>query len=59
MRLHQNIRYSHPVAQGGLLARMLGLLQTCDFISAYAALRRGVAPTPVPIIDELKRRMGQ
>ena len=44
---------------GTLLARILTLCQTCDFLSAHLALMRGVAPTPVPVIDELKKRMGR
>lgn len=42
-----------------LASRILTLCQTLDFASVYLALGRGVAPTPVPVIDLLKRRMGQ
>jgi glucose/mannose-6-phosphate isomerase len=39
------------------LSRLATLVQTCDFLSVHAALLDGVAPTPVALIDELKRRM--
>jgi glucose/mannose-6-phosphate isomerase len=39
------------------LSRLTTLVQTCDFLSVHAALLDGVAPTPVALIDELKRRM--
>jgi glucose/mannose-6-phosphate isomerase len=42
---------------GSPLARLATLIQTCDFLSVHAALLDGVAPTPVELIDELKRRM--
>jgi glucose/mannose-6-phosphate isomerase len=43
--------------EGTLLARMVSLCQACDFLSVQLALLSGVAPTPVGLIDELKRRM--
>lgn len=43
----------------GLLARMLSLVVLGDYVSCYLAIARGVDPTPVPIIDLLKRKIGQ
>jgi len=39
------------------LARLLSLILFGDFVSVYVALLRGVDPTPVPPIDEVKRRL--
>ena len=39
------------------LARLLSLVLFGDFVSVYVALLRGVDPTPVPPIDEVKRRL--
>ena len=41
----------------GRLARLLSLVLFGDFVSVYVALLRGVDPTPVPPIDEVKRRL--
>lgn len=41
----------------GRLARLLSLVLFGDFVSVYVALRRGVDPTPVRPIDEIKRRL--
>lgn len=38
----------------GRLARMFSLVQLGDYVSLYVALRRGIDPTPVPIIDHFK-----
>ncbi|MDQ7820536.1 MAG: bifunctional phosphoglucose/phosphomannose isomerase [Armatimonadota bacterium] len=43
----------------GLLARLCSIIVVGDFVSWYLALLRGVDPTPVPVIDELKRRLAQ
>ena len=39
------------------LARLLSLVLLGDFTSVYLALLRGVDPTPVPPIEEVKRRL--
>lgn len=41
----------------GKLARLLSAILIGDFVSWYLALLRGVDPTPVPVIDELKKRL--
>jgi glucose/mannose-6-phosphate isomerase len=41
----------------GYLARMLSALYVGDFTSIYSAIQAGIDPTPVRIIDELKRRL--
>jgi len=43
----------------GRLARMLSLVLLGDFLSIYLAIRKGVDPTPVAIIDLFKRKVGQ
>lgn len=43
----------------GRLARMLSLVMLGDFFSIYMALRKGVDPTPVAIIDLFKQKVGQ
>ncbi len=40
-----------------LLARLLSLVYMGDWVSYYLALLRGVDPTPIPLIEELKRRL--
>jgi glucose/mannose-6-phosphate isomerase len=40
------------------LARLMSAVMMGDFTSVYLALRRGVDPTPVEAIEELKRRLG-
>lgn len=45
-------------ARGGTrLARLLSLVLFGDFVSVYLAMLRGVDPTPVARIDEIKRRL--
>jgi glucose/mannose-6-phosphate isomerase len=45
-------------AQGqGKLARLLSTIVIGDFVSWYLATLRGVDPTPVTVIEELKRRL--
>jgi glucose/mannose-6-phosphate isomerase len=39
------------------LARLMSAVLLGDFVSVYLAVRRGVDPTPVTAIDELKRRL--
>lgn len=43
----------------GRLARLLTLVYLGDFLSFYLAVGRGVDPTPVPEIEELKRRLAE
>ena len=40
------------------LARLMSAVLLGDFVSVYLAVRRGVDPTPVTAIDELKSRLG-
>jgi glucose/mannose-6-phosphate isomerase len=42
---------------GGRLARMAAHVMFADYLSLYLALARGVDPSPVASIDQLKRRM--
>jgi glucose/mannose-6-phosphate isomerase len=44
---------------GGRLARMASLVQWGDYLSFYLALLNGVDPTPIPSIDEFKRRLAE
>jgi glucose/mannose-6-phosphate isomerase len=47
-------------AQGeGKLAKMFSVLGVGDFTSVYLAILQGVDPTPVKIIDEVKRELGK
>ena len=39
------------------LARLMSAVLLGDFVSVYLAVRRGVDPSPVTAIDELKRRL--
>jgi glucose/mannose-6-phosphate isomerase len=51
----RGVRVSTVVAQGAWpLERFAGLVGVVDFASVYLALARGVDPTPVAAIDELK-----
>jgi glucose/mannose-6-phosphate isomerase len=43
----------------GRLARMLSLVMLGDLFSIYLAIRKGVDPTPVAIIDLFKQKVGQ
>ncbi|HYG57810.1 MAG TPA: SIS domain-containing protein, partial [Symbiobacteriaceae bacterium] len=43
----------------GRLARMLSLVTVGDFFTMYMAIRKGVDPTPVAIIDLFKAKVGQ
>ena len=40
------------------LARLFSLIITGDFVSAYLGLGRGIDPTPVEVIESLKRALG-
>jgi glucose/mannose-6-phosphate isomerase len=42
---------------GPRLARLASLVQLGDYLSLYLALLGGVDPTPIPSIDEFKRRL--
>ncbi len=47
-------------AQGeGDLAQLFDLVLTGDFVSLHLAAQEGVDPGPVPVLDELKDRLGQ
>lgn len=39
----------------GKLAQMFSLLQFGDYVSYYLALAYGEDPTPIEVLDELKR----
>jgi len=41
------------------LARMFSLIYLGDWISYYLAILRGVDPTPVAVIDQLKEKLGK
>jgi glucose/mannose-6-phosphate isomerase len=41
------------------LAQIFSLILLGDFVSCYLALAREIDPTPVALIDELKRAMTQ
>jgi len=43
----------------GKLAKMFSVLRIGDFVSVYLAILQGVDPTPVKIIDEVKRELGK
>jgi len=43
----------------GKLAKMFSVLRIGDFTSVYLAILQGVDPTPVKIIDEVKRELGK
>ncbi len=43
----------------GRLAQMLALIHFGDYVSFYLAILNGADPTPVPPIDDLKRRLAE
>lgn len=43
----------------GALARLLSVIAVGDLASVYLALLRGVDPTPVAVIEELKKRLSE
>jgi glucose/mannose-6-phosphate isomerase len=47
------------VATRSALATLFGLVVVGDFASCYVALRRGVDPTPVAVIDRLKAALAR
>ncbi|AWX58995.1 bifunctional phosphoglucose/phosphomannose isomerase [Brevibacillus brevis] len=48
--------HSHGVSR---MARLFSIVYLADFVSLYAALIRGVDPTPVEVINLFKQKMGQ
>jgi len=47
-------------AQGeGELAQLLDLMLIGDFVSLHMAAREGIDPGPVPVLEELKRSLGE
>ena len=42
----------------GPLSQFFDLVLTGDFVSVYMALAEGIDPGPVPVLDELKTRLG-
>ena len=45
-------------AQGdGDLAQLLDLILIGDFVSLHLAASEGIDPGPIPVLDELKRRL--
>ena len=48
-----------PIQGKRELAKMMYLLQFGDYISYYLAILRGIDPTPVMIIDQLKKELQQ
>ena len=48
-----------PEEETGVLARLLTMSYLGDWVSYYLALLQGVDPTPVALIDEMKRRLAQ
>jgi len=58
--LHKAKKVLEIYAKGeGKLAKMFSVLRIGDFTSVYLAILRGVDPTPVKIIDEVKRELGK
>ena len=58
--LHKAKKVLEINARGeGKLAKMFSVLRIGDFTSVYLAILQGVDPTPVKIIDEVKRALGK
>ena len=58
--LHKARKVLEIYARGeGKLAKMFSVLRVGDFTSVYLAILQGVDPTPVKIIDEVKRELGK
>jgi len=58
--LHKAKKVLEIYAQGERkLAKMFSVLRVGDFTSVYLATLQGVDPTPVKIIDEVKRELGK
>ncbi|MDR5683311.1 MAG: bifunctional phosphoglucose/phosphomannose isomerase [Armatimonadota bacterium] len=71
-RLAQRVEITREIALGGAagfhevhsegadpLARLMSLILFGDLVSVYLAYSNEVDPYPVPVIDELKRRLGE
>ena len=43
----------------GSLAQLLDLCMMGDFVSLHLAVREGIDPGPVPVLDELKAALGE
>ncbi len=48
-----------PAIGDGKLARLLSLIMVGDLVSWHLAILRGIDPTPVLVIEELKRRLAR
>jgi len=58
--LHKAKKVLEIHARGeGKLAKMFSVLRIGDFMSVYLAVLQGVDPTPVKIIDEVKKELGK
>jgi glucose/mannose-6-phosphate isomerase len=58
--LHKAKQVPEIYARGkGKLAKMFSVLRIGDFTSVYLAVLQGVDPTPVKIIDEVKKELGK
>ena len=58
--LHKARKVLEIYARGeGKLAKMFSVLRVGDFTSVYLAILQGVDPTPVKIIDEVKKELGK
>ncbi|MFO8133628.1 MAG: bifunctional phosphoglucose/phosphomannose isomerase [Thermoplasmatota archaeon] len=54
----RHARVEQVTARGqSRLSRLLSLVHLGDYVSVYLALRRDVDPTPVSLIEQLKRRL--
>jgi glucose/mannose-6-phosphate isomerase len=42
----------------GRLAQLFDLIATGDFVSLFVAAQEGLDPGPIPVLDELKQRLG-
>jgi glucose/mannose-6-phosphate isomerase len=58
MRAHVGAVLEATATGETALARLISAIMLGDFTSVYLALRRGIDPTPVEAIEELKRRLG-
>jgi len=60
LALHKARKVLEIYARGeGKLAKMFSVLRVGDFTSVYLAILQGIDPTPVKIIDEVKRALGK
>ena len=51
--------HSLESGEGGRLARLAAHVMFADYLSLYLAFLRGVDPTPIPSIDQFKRRLSE